>query len=77
MSGKGGTGGGGWVHPKGANIMAVYGLSYRNALVGTGRVLFGISGLRNKPSRLVESQFPAIKAHCSATPGWPFPKRLD
>ena len=53
VSRTGGTGGGGWVHPKGANSMAVSGLACRKALVGTGRaisVLFGINGLRNKPS---------------------------
>ena len=34
---KGGTGGGRWVHPKGANSMAVSGLRGRKVLVGTGR----------------------------------------
>ena len=51
MSRKGGTGGGGWMHPKGANSMAVSGLVSRNDLVGTGRtisVLFGVNGVRNK-----------------------------
>jgi len=33
---KGRTGGGGWVHPKGANSMAASGLGCRKALVGTG-----------------------------------------
>ena len=28
--------GGGWVHPKGANSMAVSGLGFRKAMVGTG-----------------------------------------
>ena len=45
VSRKGGTGGGGWVHPKGANSMAASGLVLRSNLVGTGRaisVLFGI-----------------------------------
>ena len=53
MSTKDGTGGGGWVHPKGVNSMAVSGVACRKALVGSGRaisVLFGINGLRNKPS---------------------------
>jgi len=43
------------VYSKGANSMAVSGLSCREALVGTGRtisVLFGISELRNKPLTL-------------------------
>ena len=46
---KGGTGGGGWVHPKGANSMAVSGLCGGKVLVGTGKaisVVFGINGLR-------------------------------
>ena len=46
---KGGTGGGGWVHLEGANSMAVYGLSGRKVLVGTGRaisIVFGINGVR-------------------------------
>jgi len=51
VSRKGGTGGGGWVHPKSANSMAASGLVLRSNLVGTGRaisVLFGINGVRNK-----------------------------
>ena len=50
LSRKGGTGGGGWVHPKGANSMTASGLIFRSDLVGTGRaisVLFGINGVRN------------------------------
>ena len=46
---KGGTGGGGWVHPEGANSMAVSGLHSRMVLVGTGRAIsavFGMNGLR-------------------------------
>ena len=46
---KGGTGGGGWVHPEGVNSMAVSGLCDRKVLVGTGRAIsavFGINGLR-------------------------------
>ena len=48
MSRKGGTGGGGCVHPKGANSMAASGLIFRSNLVGAGRaisVLFGINEL--------------------------------
>ena len=37
FSRKGGIGGGGWVHPKGANSMAASGLVSRSNLVGTGR----------------------------------------
>ena len=36
VSRKGGTGGGGWVHPKGANSMAASGLSFEEPLVGAG-----------------------------------------
>ena len=46
VSRNGETGGGGWVHPKGANGVAVSGLTCRKALVDTGRtisVLFGIN----------------------------------
>ena len=60
LSRKGGTGGGGWVHPKGANSMAMSGLICRMALVGTGRAIsvpFGINGLRNKLSYLVGPSF--------------------
>ena len=32
---KGGIGGGGWVHPKGADSMAVFGLRFENASVGS------------------------------------------
>jgi len=69
MSRKGGTGGGGWVHPKGANSMAMSELACRKALVGTGRVisvLFGINGFRNKPSDLVGPPFVAFMANFSA-----------
>ena len=78
MSGNDGTGGGGWVHPKGANSMVVSELTCRKALVGTGRaisVLFGINGLGNKPSYPVGPRFLAFTAHFSATPGsldWEF-----
>ena len=40
VSRKGGTGGGGWVHPKGANSMAASGLVFRSDLVGTGKLPF-------------------------------------
>ena len=49
VSRKGGTGGGGWVHPKGANSMAASGLFLRSDLVGTGRAIsspFGINGVK-------------------------------
>jgi len=65
VSRKGQTEGGGWVHPKGANSMAMSGLTCRKALVGTGRaisVLFGINGLRNKPFYLVGPPFLAFTA---------------
>ena len=56
FSRKGRIGGGGWVHPKGANNMAVYGLVCRNNLVGTGRAIsffFSINGARNKDTEHV------------------------
>ena len=75
MSRKGGTGGGGWVHPKGANSMAASGLVFISDLVGTGRAIsihFGINGVRNKRSHLVGPPFPEFKARFSATAGWHF-----
>ena len=75
----GGTGGGGWVHLKGANSMAMSGLSCKKALVGTARaisVLFGINGLSNKPSYLVGPPFLVFTAHFSATPHWHFLRAL-
>ena len=36
VSRKGRTGGGGWVHPKGANSTAASGLSFEQPLVGAG-----------------------------------------
>jgi len=65
MSRKGRTGGGGWVHQKGANSMAASGLVLRSDLVGTGRaisVLFSINGVRNKRTNLVGPPFPEFKA---------------
>ena len=65
VSRKGGTGGGGWVHLKGMNSMATFGLVLRSNLGGTGRsifVLFGINGVRNKRSHLVGPPFPEFKA---------------
>ena len=57
VSRKDRTGGGGLVHPKGANSIVMSGLTCRKALVGTGRdisVLFGINRLtcRNEPFTL-------------------------
>jgi len=40
VSRKGGTGGGGWVHLKGANSMAVSGLACRKDLALEGSFLF-------------------------------------
>jgi len=67
------------VHPKDANSMAMSGLACRMAFVGTGRaisVLFGINGLRNKPSYLVGPPFLVLMAYFSATQGWHFPRAL-
>ena len=44
FSRKGGIGGGGWVHPKGANNMAASELVSRTDLVGTGRAIFVLFG---------------------------------
>ena len=63
------------MHLKGANSMAVSGLACRKALVGTGRaisILFGINGLRNKPSYLVGPPFPVFMAQFLAMLGWHF-----
>ena len=79
VSRKGGTGGDGWVHPKGANSMAASGLVFRSNLVGTRRaisILFGINGVRNQRSHLVGPPFPEFKAHFSATAGWYFSRDL-
>ena len=65
VSRKGGTGGGGWVYPKGANSMAASGLVLRSPLVGTGRAIsiyFGINGVTNKRSHLVGPPFSEFKA---------------
>jgi len=79
VSRKGGTGGGGWVHPKGANSMAASELVFRSNLVGTGRaisILFDINGVRNKRSHLVGPPFPEFKACFSATAGWHFSRDI-
>ena len=79
MSRKGGTRGGGWIHPEGANSMAVSGLVLRSDLVGTGRaisVLFSLNGVRNKRSHLVGTPFPEFKACFSATAVWHFSRDL-
>ena len=63
FSRMGGIEGGGWVHQKGANSMAMSWLSCRNDLVGNGRaisVLFGINGVKNKRSHLIGPLFPAF-----------------
>ena len=70
VSRKGGTGRGGWVHPKGENSMAASGLILRSDLVGTGRAIsvhFSINGVRYKRSHLVRPPFPEFKARFSAT----------
>ena len=75
VSRKGGTGGGGWVNPKGVNSMATSGLVFRSDLVGTGRsisVLFAINGVRNKRSHLVGLHFQSSRVFFSATAGWHF-----
>jgi len=64
FSRKGRIGGGGWVLPKGAESMAVSGLSYRNALVGSGwatAVLLSTNRLKEQSSRPARCPFPAGK----------------
>jgi len=79
VSRKGGTRGGGWVHPKGANSMAASRLVFRSDLVGIGTaifILFGIDGVTNKRSHLVGPPFPEFKACFSAMAGWHFSRDL-
>ena len=52
------------MHLKGANSMAVFGLSFRSTLVGTGwatSLLLCISGLRKQSSHLVGPLFLVVK----------------
>ena len=79
FSRKGGIGGSGWVHPKGANSMATSGLIFKSDLIGTGRaisVLSGINGVRNKRFHLVGPPFPEFIAHFPAMAGWHFSQDL-
>ena len=64
------------LHPSGAHSMAVSGLACRKALVGTGRaisVLFGINGLRNKPSYIIGPPFLGVYSYARLS----FPENLD
>jgi len=70
VSRKGGTGGGGWVHLKGANSMAASGLVFRSDLVG-------INGVRNQQSHLLGSPFPEFKARFSSYGRLAFLERLN
>jgi len=77
VSRKGGTGGGGWVHLKGANSMAASGLVFSRS--GTGRaisILFGINEVGNQRSHFVGAPFPEFKARFSVTAGWHFSRDL-
>ena len=61
---KGGIGGGGWVHLKGADSMAVSGLCFENALVGSEwatAVLLCANGLRKQSSCPARHPFPTGK----------------
>ena len=66
---KGLTGGGGWVHPKGANSMAVSVLGSRRPWLAPGGP-FCPFWHRNEPSHLVGPPFSEFKACYSAAPGW-------
>ena len=72
----GGRGGGGWVHPKSADSMAVSGLRFENALIGSEwatAVLQCTKGLRKQSSCPTRRPFPTGK-HLSqsgrAVAGW-------
>ena len=70
---EGGAGGGGWVHPKGADSMAVFGLSLEEPLVGAQRAtsaLLCTNGLRKQSSRLVGPPFLAVKHFLSLVERW-------
>ena len=61
---KGGIGGGGWVHSNGANSMAISGLHFGNALVGSEwatAILLCTNGLREQSSRPAQCPFPLGK----------------
>jgi len=51
VSRKGRTGGGGWVHPKGANSMAMSGLGCEGHLVGAGWTFFLVLSSVNRPRK--------------------------
>jgi len=59
VSRKDGTGGGGWVYPKGAINMATTGLSFGNTLVGSGWAtsVLCTNRLRKQSSHLVWTSF--------------------
>jgi len=64
---KGWDGGGGWVHLKGADSMAVSGLRLRNTLVGSERataVLLCMIGLRKQSSYPAWCPFPVWASVC-------------
>jgi len=64
FSRKGGIVGGGWVHPKGADSMAVSGLRFENALVGSEwatAVLLCTNRLRKQSSCPAQHPFPMEK----------------
>jgi len=66
VSRKSGTGGGGWVYPKGANSIATSGLISRNDLVGTGwaiSLLLCMVELRKQTSCLVGLPFLKVFFH--------------
>jgi len=61
---KGVIGESSWVQVKGANSNAMFGLTCRKALVGTGRtisILLALNGLGNELSHFSGSLFPVFK----------------
>jgi len=61
--------------PKGANSMAASGLSCTNNMVGTGRAISVLFGMKLETSNLIltcRASFPVFKTHFSAIAGWQF-----
>jgi len=81
FSRKGGTGGGGWVHTKGANSMAASGLGFRRALVLAlgGAILscFCKNRLRKRPSGLVGPPFLTMALFFSVCMGGHWPRAMS
>ena len=66
VSRKGGSGGGGWAHPKSADNMAVSGLGIEKPLVLAWVIslLFCTNGLRKQSSHLVRCHYSTLMHSC-------------